>query len=267
MSNVQNYEEESASHLFLLCPFARACWHGSSLAVHISDFCDISVQQWLINLINALNWNEEGSFEYMQSIFTTLWTIWLYRNTAMAVILTAQTLSCRYKEVFFSQPSPLVRRSSPSNEPNNVIGQWQLLIKIAGTKNSRLNRSAWAFEAKDQEGVIRFYGVLSSSTSTIKGAVHEALMEAIFTVRNHVFQQILILTNSKDLIQLVSKSKKLAWHERSLIADLDVLYLDGLVCKLLEVPRIVLDFVYNAVAMVVRMPIHYSWADPTSFVN
>ena len=98
MSNVQNYEEESASHLFLLCPFARACWHGSSLAVHISDFCDISVQQWLINLINALNWNEEGSFEYMQSIFTTLWTIWLHRNTVvhegkqpnpMEVILTA----------------------------------------------------------------------------------------------------------------------------------------------------------------------------------
>ena len=106
----------------------------------------------------------------------------------MEVILTAQTLSCRYKEVFFSQPSPFIRRSRPSNEPSNVTGQWQLLIKIAGTKNSRLNRSAWAFEAKDQEGVIRFYGVHSSSTSTIKGAVHEALMEAVFIVRNHGFQ-------------------------------------------------------------------------------
>ena len=49
-----NYEEESASHLFLLCPFARACWHGSSLAVHTSNFSDIFVQQWLINLNNAL---------------------------------------------------------------------------------------------------------------------------------------------------------------------------------------------------------------------
>ena len=92
-------------------------------------------------------------------------------------------------------------------------------------------------------------------------------MEAVFTVRNHGFQWILILTNSKDLIQLVSKSKKPTWHERSLIANLDVLYLDGLVCKLLEVSRIVLDFVYNAAAMAVRMPIHNSWADPTSFVN
>ena len=92
-------------------------------------------------------------------------------------------------------------------------------------------------------------------------------MEAVFTVKNHGFKRILILTNSKDLIQLVSKSKKPAWHERSLIANLDVLYMDGLVCKLLEVPRIVLDFVYNVVAMAVRMPIHNSWANSTSFVN
>ena len=270
-----NYEEESASHLFLLCPFARACWHGSSLAVHTTDFSDIFVQQWLINLINALNWNEEGSFDYMQSIFTTLWTIWLHKDTMVhegkqpnpiEVILTSQTLSCRYKEVFSNQYSPLITRSKPSNEPNNVTRQWQLLIKIAGTRNPRLNRSSWAFKAKDPL-VIRFYGVHSSKASTIKGAMQEALLEVVFTVRNHGFTRILILTNSKDLIQLVTKSKKPAWHERSLIADLDVLYMDGLVCKLLEVPRIVLNFVYNAATMAVRMPIHNNWAKPTSFVN
>ena len=92
-------------------------------------------------------------------------------------------------------------------------------------------------------------------------------MEVFFTVRNHGFTRILILTNSKDLIQLVTKSKKPTWHERSLIADLDVLYMDGLVYKLLEVLRIVLDFVYNAATMAIRMPIHNSWAKPTSFVN
>ena len=189
------------------------------------------------------------------------------RPNPIEVILIAQTTSCRYKEVFSSQYNPLITRSRPSNEPSNVIGQWQLLIKIVGTRNPRLNRSAWAFEAKDPQGVIRFYGVHSSNASTIKGAVQKALLEAVFTVKNHGFTQILILTNSKDLIQLVTKSKKPAWHERSLIADLDVLYLDRLVCKLLEVPRIVFDFVYNAAAMAVRMPIHNSWAEPTSFVN
>ena len=208
----------------------------------------------------------------MQNIFTTLWTIWFHRNMVihkgkphnpMEVILIAQNLSCRYKEVFSSQPSPHIRYSRPSNEPNTVTGQWQLLIKIAGTRSSRLNRSAWAYEAKDQQGVIKFYGVASSKESTNNGVVQEALMEAVITVRNHGFQRILILTNKKDLIQLVSKSKKPDWQERSLIADLDVLYQNGLFCKLLEVPRIVLDFVYNAASVAVRMPIHQSQADPT----
>ena len=33
-----NEEEESLTHLFLLCPFTRACWHGTTLAIHSSDF-------------------------------------------------------------------------------------------------------------------------------------------------------------------------------------------------------------------------------------
>ena len=60
-----NCEEESTTHLFLLCHFARACWHGSPLAVHTSNFIDTSVQQWLSNLIISHNWNEEGFLEYM----------------------------------------------------------------------------------------------------------------------------------------------------------------------------------------------------------
>ena len=39
-----NAEEESSTHLFLLCPFARAIWHGSTLAIHTSDFSNSSIQ-------------------------------------------------------------------------------------------------------------------------------------------------------------------------------------------------------------------------------
>ena len=46
-----NEEEESTSHLFLHCTFTRACWHGSTLAIHTSDFDNISVQAWLNNII------------------------------------------------------------------------------------------------------------------------------------------------------------------------------------------------------------------------
>ena len=44
-------EEETTSHLFLFCPFARATWHGTSLAVHTSDFRNNSIQQWIRRLL------------------------------------------------------------------------------------------------------------------------------------------------------------------------------------------------------------------------
>ena len=108
-----NCDEESTSHLFLLCPFARACWHGLPLAVHTSDLIDIFVQQWLRELIVSHNLNEDVFMEYMQNIFITLWTIWTQRNKVvhegkepnpMEVVRIVQTLSCRYKEVFSNHP-------------------------------------------------------------------------------------------------------------------------------------------------------------------
>lgn len=44
-------EDESSSHLFLFCPFARATWHGTSLAVHTSDLNSYSIQQWIGKLL------------------------------------------------------------------------------------------------------------------------------------------------------------------------------------------------------------------------
>ena len=121
-----------------------------------------------------------------------------------------------------------------------------MLIKVAGVRKSRFKKSAWAYEAKDHQRVIRFYGVASSKVESTNGVVQEALMEAVITVRNYGFQRTLILTNSKKLVQLISKSKKPAWQERSLIADLEFLYQNGLLCKLLVIHKVVLDFVYFA---------------------
>ena len=67
-----NLEEESSTHLFLLCPFARACWHGSTLAKHASDFSSISIQQWLTFVIVKHKGKDDNTMAYLQAIFTTL---------------------------------------------------------------------------------------------------------------------------------------------------------------------------------------------------
>ena len=67
----------------------------------------------------------------------------------MEVVLTVQTLSCKYKEAFSNQLGSHNRCTRSSNEPNTTTGHWQLLIKVAGVRKSRFNRSAWAYEAKD----------------------------------------------------------------------------------------------------------------------
>ena len=67
-----NFDVESSTHLFLLCPFTRACWHGSTLVVHATDFRSWSVQQWLSTLLIKFKSNETSSMAYLQAIFTTL---------------------------------------------------------------------------------------------------------------------------------------------------------------------------------------------------
>ena len=67
-----NEHEETSTHLFLLCSFLRACWHGTTLAIHSSDFNNMSVQQWLSGVITMHNSKDPNVMNYLQALFTTL---------------------------------------------------------------------------------------------------------------------------------------------------------------------------------------------------
>ena len=63
-----------------------------------TDLANVSMQQWVGNLLDRHKKLEAESIIYLQAIFTTLWTIWNHRNTVvhegkqpnpMEVILTA----------------------------------------------------------------------------------------------------------------------------------------------------------------------------------
>ena len=216
--------------------------------------------------------DDEVFMEYMLNIFITLWTIWYHRNRVvheeiqpnpLEVVLTAQNTYCNYKEAYSVSYESNKRYFKLGVEHNTAARHWQLLIKIARVRNSRCNRSAWAYEAKDMQGVIKLYGVASSNASSTNGAVQEALMKAVIIANNYEFNRILLLTNNKNLIQLVHRSKTPAWHERSLIVDMDILYQSGFVCNLLVVSNCVLDFVNVVANFAIRMPLHHTWVDPS----
>ena len=151
-----NSEEKSSTHLFLLCPFSRACWHGSTLAIHSTDYSSSSVQQWLISLLIKFKTREITSMAYLQAIFTTLWNIWTHRNRViyegltpnpMSVILISQSMSCRYKEAFSEQPRHTSQPRRTNTDQYPPSGQWQLILKLAEARSRKPKRWSSAYEA------------------------------------------------------------------------------------------------------------------------
>ena len=183
-----NEEEESHTYLFLHWPFAKACWHGSTLAVHTSDYTSISIQHWLKQLLSRHNLSDSDSMCYLQDIFTILWTIWTYRNRVVhqgitpnlvEVVLIAQNLSCRYKDTL-SNYGTLGDRDDRCTGPENqsTTGDWQLGSKLAGARSRRPYRNGTAYEALTVQGDKVFFGAVSSNARTSTGALLEAVIEA-----------------------------------------------------------------------------------------
>ena len=182
-----NSNAESSTHLFLLCPFTRACWHGSTLAILSSDFNCLNVQQWLSSLLIKFKSKETSSMAYLQAIFTTLCHIWLHRNRVlydglnpnpMSVILISQSMACRYKETLLDQPSHTSQPRRPQHDHSSLSGQWQLVVKLAGA------RSRSAYEDITRQGDSLFYGVNSCVAGTANGALLESWFPIHFVFRS-----------------------------------------------------------------------------------
>ena len=72
------------------------------------------------------------------------------------------------------------------NRTRECRQNWQLLIKVATTKNKRTRRSGFAVEARSLDGSILFRRGASSGENTEHQAAQEALLLALMKARDLV---------------------------------------------------------------------------------
>ena len=94
--------------------------------------------------------------------------------------------------------------------------------------------TAYAFEAKNRYGELVFRGIGSCAATSATDALQEALVEASITTRSLGFQQILLLSCCKKLVQVCSRWRIPDWKERTMMADISHLQQMGLVSKLIS---------------------------------
>ena len=144
---------------------------------------------------------------------------------------------------------------------------WQVLIKIAGRKRKQNNKSTYAYEARTVQGNCIFLGTFSCAAKTALGAAQEALMNALLKARDMGYQRILVLCNSSRLVQVSNLVRAQNWQEQTMVSDILSLQQNGLLCKLLFVPNMVLSHVCYLADQATKMPIHQFWAPMLSDVN
>ena len=137
------------------------------------------------------------------------------------VILTTQTLSCRYKDTL-SGYSPSGGRDDRCNRSKrqSAVGDWQLIIKLVGARSRSPYRNGTAYEALTVQGDKVFFGVVSSNAKTSTGALLEAVVEAGLAAKDQGFQHILFLSDNKSLLQTFKLKRAFDWLDSTRLADL-----------------------------------------------
>ena len=152
---------------------------------------------------------ESENMHSLQALFTTLWSIWNYRNwvtheektpNPLEVILTVQSLICRYKEAFSNYAITSHRSTDQKICDQKIRGPWQLIIKIVGVKQKRLNRAGTTYEAKSTNGDTIMQGVSSCTAKPVLVTIQKAMLDVAIKARNLGYTHFLFLSDSRRVV-------------------------------------------------------------------
>ncbi|XP_030932238.1 uncharacterized protein LOC115957984 [Quercus lobata] len=185
----------------------------------------------------------------------------------LVAIITAQTVSgnssllsfVRYHEIYQKHYCTEHRISRQKIMEQGFQGQWSIILKISGVKHRRKKRAAFAYEARNRQGTVVFYGCSSSAANSVSVALLEGLREAAVTAFRLQYNQILVLSNCNFLVQLFNTGQVPDWEGKTLFADLQSLKQRGICLSFRWIPAFVLVNVYNMAVMASSAPMHFQW--------
>ncbi|KAF3948589.1 hypothetical protein CMV_025432 [Castanea mollissima] len=113
-----------------------------------------------------------------------------------------------------ANPNPVQTWMEGEDKPmaQGLNGQWSIILKIYGVRQRRKKRGAFAYEARTRQGAVVFYGCSRSAAKSLPSVLLEGLREVAVTASRFQFNQILVLSNSNFLVQLLNTGHSLEWE-------------------------------------------------------
>ena len=203
--------------------------------------------------------------KYLQGIFTNLWSIWTHRNLVvhegkhpnpLEVILTVQSLICRYAKAFDCCSTSVHKSGVQSKQVQIPCGPWQLIVKVVGARLKRMNRAGYAFEAKTTHGNSILQGIYSCTKQPIPIIIQGAMLEVALKAKELGFKHILFLSDCRKVVQVNNCKITSSWQEKSLMSNWSYLLANDFVYHFVFVLKVVTSCVFALAKLATKMPIH-----------
>ena len=112
-----------------------------------------------------------------------------------------------------------------------------------------------------------FIIVATCLARTATGCLLEAVVEANLTTSNHGFQRISFLSDCRGLVKAFNNRKASKWQDTTRLADLIFLVQDGLLCKMILIPPLLVNSICVVAKQATLVPLNQYWFNPVCFVN
>ena len=141
----------------------------------------------------------------------------------------------------------------------SVAGDWQIVIKIVNSRSRKYHRYGTVYEGLIAQGGRCFFGAISSNARRSTRALLEAMLEAVLAAKSQGFQKILVLSNSRSLMQTYRRNTAIDWLDSTRLFDLRFLIQNSIVCDVFLVPTVIVKDLWAVAYLATCKPMHFYW--------